>query len=87
MGFFSDEYWDGVKQATTALRAAGYDWDITSSRYEHDEDGKPLRKVWTFEIRPEGDHAFKPFQGVLVASGAGSVADPLDRYDVTGYVS
>ena len=47
----------------------------------------PVRKIWSFEIHflnnigKEGKAAV--IHGNITAAGAGSVEDPLDRYDVT----
>jgi len=51
-------------------------------------NGVDVRKVWTFEIefinaRGKRDTLY----GVLTAAGAGSVQEPLSKYDVTAYVS
>jgi hypothetical protein len=82
-GFFDDDFWTPVNKAFAELDKAGFDYVLTGANYEHDANGNPCRKVWTFEV-PFGN---KPFYGIITAAGAGSVNDPLDRYDVTAYVA
>jgi hypothetical protein len=51
---------------------------------QYDKTMPPQRKTWKFEIRftnPKGKQ--NVMYGALVAAGAGSVKDPLDRYDIT----
>ena len=59
-----------------------------SGRYEHDAEGRMIRKTWKYEI-PFVNQNGKPDQVYLAitAAGAGSVEDPLDVYDVTAYAS
>jgi len=86
-GFFTDEYWRGPQKVWDALNAIGVDWHITSSDYDR-KNSPPQSKTWKFEVmftNPRGKAA--KLYGHLVASGAGSVADPLSRYDVVAYVS
>ena len=65
---------------------------MTGAKYEEEmntrSDGGrfsvPVRKIWTFEVkfvnnRDKDDILY----GRITAAGAGSVEDPLDRYDVT----
>lgn len=83
-GLFRDEYWQPVHASFRALESAGYEVNLTGANYDHDENGTPCRKVWTFEV------AFgtsKPFYGIMTAAGAGTIEDPLSAYDVTAYVS
>ena len=43
----------------------------------------PTRKEWHFEIHWDNDKGkYSKMGGVVTASGAGSVDDPLSRYDV-----
>lgn len=81
-GFFTDEFWTPVNATFKELNAQGFEYVLTGTKYEHDANGTPCRKIWTFEIAYGG----KPFYGIITAAGAGSVKDPLDRYDVTAYV-
>jgi|WetSurMetagenome_2_1015567.scaffolds.fasta_scaffold374983_2 hypothetical protein len=83
-GLFSDDCWQPVNQAWRVLRQHGFEAQVTNTRYGHDANSNPSEKVWFFEIPFEGK---KPFQGVLTAHGAGTVEDPLSRYDISAYVS
>jgi len=83
-GLFSDEYWKPVQETWTALRAAGFEVEIQSTRYGQDTKGNPSEKVWFFEIPFDGSK--KPFQGILTCHGAGTVNDPLSKYDISAYV-
>jgi len=87
-GIFRDQYWAPVQRIWAALTKAGIDWEMERSWYDKDAQGNPASKIWTFTIqwkdkngRPQVAH------GRVVASGAGSVSDPLDAYDVVAYVS
>ena len=45
-------------------------------------------KTWKFIVEFEDNNGRdKKLYGIIVASGAGSVEDPLGKYDVVGYVS
>ena len=81
-GSHSDQYWEGVKAVWEALAAAGVSVTILEAKYREDESGTPCEKKWTFQAEVEGF----TFTGVLTAHGAGSVKDPLDRYDISSYV-
>jgi len=86
-GLFSDN-WGAITNLFKTLRANGIDADITSSQYSHTTEGIPNSKKWRFEIDFMNDKG-RPTKlfGVVIAAGAGSVEDPLDRYDITAYVS
>jgi hypothetical protein len=83
-GIFSDQDWSNVKRVWDALDSAGLNWVMRGSQYYKDEEQRPSSKEWKFEVyftnkngRPTTLH------GTLTAHGAGSVEDPLDRYDIT----
>ena len=77
-GIFSDQYWQPVHATFKALQDAV---SIGSTAYQHNADGIPVSKVWMFYVEAEG----YMIRGILTAHGAGSVADPLDRYDISAY--
>jgi len=86
-GLYSDESWKGVNEVWDAMTRAKIDWTMTGSKYDS-EDGVPVRKTWTFTVNYMDKRGKqKELYGIVVASGAGSVDDPLSRYDVTAYVS
>lgn len=86
-GFFDDEFWRPVQRIWDQFNRMGIPFSITESRYEK-ERGVPVRKIWKFEV-PLTNERGKPqiVYGQVVAAGAGSVEDPLERYDVTAYAS
>lgn len=80
-GIFSDQYWQPVQATWKALQEAGYFVSIGSTAYQHNADGIPVSKNWMFTVEAEG----YVVQGILTAHGAGSIQDPLDRYDISAY--
>ena len=95
LGFFKDEFWAGPQRIWDALSAANLEWNLVSNNYgvspsmEQSWQGKETRppndyKQWKFEITFV-NKAGRPttLYGNLVASGAGSVENPLERYDLT----
>lgn len=87
-GLFADDHWEPVQRIWSALTKAGIDFSQEKNWYEKDKQGNPSSKTWTFQVNWKGPND-KPLTayGRVVASGAGSVREPLDRYDVTAYVS
>lgn len=88
-GFFSDQDWSGIKRSVwDVLEAEGVDYTITKSEYiKETSSGMPSGKQWRFEISFQNDKG-KPtvLYGTVTASGAGSVQDPMERYDIVAYV-
>jgi len=81
-GFFSDESWQGVRRVWDSFDSMGIDWHMTDAKY--DGNMPPQNKMWKFEIdfinnRGKPDKLY----GVLTASGAATVDDPLAKYDIT----
>lgn len=92
-GFFRDEDWSGVKRGVwDVLDGQGIDYTITSSEYIKESasfprGGMPTAKQWKFEILFQNDKGkMTTLYGVVTASGAGSVEDPLEKYDIVAYV-
>ena len=85
-GIFSDEYWNGVKRVWDALdnvcKRDGLVWAIEGSKYDTDDNGSLCRKTWQFSVSDGQRQSI----GVVVAAGAGSVSDPLSKYDVVSYI-
>jgi len=84
-GFFSDESWEGIKQIWNAFDNAGLSWGIMKSDYYPSFDGNPMGgKNWDVEINFTNNKG-KPTKIYVkvTAAGAGSVEDPLSRYDIT----
>ena len=83
-GFFSDESWEGIKQIWDAFDNAGINWAMTGSEYIKDERGIPTAKQWKFEINfTNNKQRPTTLYGTVIAHGAGTVEDPLSRYDIT----
>jgi len=87
-GFFSDDSWQGIQQIWNAFNEAGLNWDIMDSNYYPTSDGHPMGgKIWYIEINFTNNKG-RPtkLNGTITAAGAGTVEDPLARYDITAYV-
>ena len=82
-GIFSDNSWEQVHKIFAAVNASEAVLYVGATAYRQNEDGTPVEKKWLFTVEVENFI----FQGVLTAHGAGSVKDPLDRYDISAYIS
>lgn len=87
-GFFSDSAWQPINTLIGEIQKDDIPFDIQKTEYYKDTNGNPAGKIWTCEIpfinqnnRPDKLHVR------ITASGAGSVADPLDRYDIVFTIS
>lgn len=82
-GFFNDDSWKGVHDIFKKLDSLGIDSYIVDTKYYHDEEYTPIGKHFYIEI-PFVDNkgADKVLQGTITAAGAGTVRDPLSRYDL-----
>ena len=80
-GVHSDECWEPIHKLFQAVMSYceenGLNWGMVQARYEH-ENGVAVRKRWIFEVSTEKTEA----HGHVVAAGAGTVQDPLDKYDI-----
>lgn len=87
-GFFTDDSWAPVNAIWKALTDEGIDWTLEGTQYDHNRDQVPTSKTWKFKVDFVNEKA-RPvtIYGVVVASGAGTVEDPLSRYDLVAYVS
>ena len=86
-GFFSDQSWEAVNRIWQAFEEANLDWAIVDSQYYKDERGVPIGKNWKVEIYFDNNKGKRTvLYGIVQASGAGSVDDPLSKYDITAYV-
>jgi len=87
-GFFRDDSWKGVQRIWKELDRVGFDWVMTDNKYSHDEEGRPSGKTWWFEVRfYNNNDRYTVLNGIVRAAGAGSIEDPLERYDLVAYVS
>ena len=82
-GFFRDTGWKHVHNVWKAFDKMGLDWNLTDNEY-YKNDVVPAGKIWRFEIRHKNNRGKDAkIGGYLTAAGAGSVKDPLDKYDIT----
>ena len=83
---YHDDYWHGVKDIYDVLDGMGLEYDVTvpNGGYRKTRDGEVKIYHFTFDITNDFGKSF-PLEFDLVASQAGSVEDPWDRYDLTFY--
>ena len=86
-GLHRDSSWQPIHRIWKILADNGIPLTLTKAEYQK-ENGVPVSKTWTFEI-PFVNERGRPMvvYGRVVASGAGSVKDPLEVYDVVAYAS
>lgn len=90
-GLFSDDSWQPINKIFSKLGEAGINVSLVSAKYgghEQTENGMPKYKEWNIII-PFTNNRGRPMElvGQITAHGAGSVENPLDRYDITAYVT
>jgi len=87
-GFFSDDYWQPITQTFKELDRHSIDYVIESTKYTQDAKGNPDSKTWSVTAEFFNDKGRKTKIYIhIVASGAGTVAEPLSRYDVAAYAN
>jgi len=84
-GIFSDEYWNGIKPITEYLDTCGHEFYLDRAEYNHDANGTPNQKSWMYKL--DIPNYKIPVMVLIIAAGAGTVKDPLSRYDVVCYAS
>jgi len=94
-GIFRNETsWRPLKILWDELRDEGIPFDLKSAEYGISPSGRqmglgmPDNKTWKFEIEFLNDRG-RPTRlyGIVIASGAGTVEDPMGSYDLNAYVS
>ena len=81
-GFFSDENWIPINTIFKNLTKMGIDYEIDKTFY--DQNFPHTSKTWQFKIMfTDSMGRQQTLNCQLKAHGAGSVQDPLNRYDVT----
>ena len=90
-GIFSDQSWEAINKIFEKLKSLGLDVTILSAKYGGYQDtsnNMPKYKEWQISI-PFTNKVGKSMElvGTITAHGAGSIEQPLDRYDITAYVS
>jgi len=87
-GIFRDTGWIPIHKCFKELTNAGVEWELKTTAYRKNEDGNPSSKVWEIEcpyINNNGRESI--IYGHITASGAGTVRDPLEIYDVVTYAN
>jgi len=87
-GFFKDQSWEPINAVWKAFQEEGIDYTLDKASYAQNADGTPVSKTWRFTVAFK-NQALLPntLYGTITASGAGSISDPLSRYDVIAYCS
>ena len=90
-GLFSDNSWEQIHKIFNKLKELGLDVELISAKYGGQGDtsnGMPKYKEWQISI-PFTNNKGRPTKlvGQITAHGAGSVEQPLDKYDITAYVN
>jgi hypothetical protein len=83
-GLFSDDSWRPINGIIGDLHQGGIFLDIDKTEYYKDHNQNPAGKIWWCTIPFINQNGRPDTLNVnITAAGAGSVDDPLDRYDVT----
>lgn len=83
-GVFRDNSWQPINSIWRLFSENNIDCEMTKPpQYFNNESGMPVRKDWYFKISfLNNKQKQDEINGTITASGAGSVQDPLDAYDV-----
>lgn len=85
---YKDNSWEYIHKMTAGLEKILPNLALIEAKYRHDDMGVPNGKRWTYAGVIEDN---KKNKYVVIADvsahGAGSVEDPLDRYDITCVVN
>lgn len=85
-GIYSDDYWKEIQDMTKEFNKILPNLSLVNSRYINDS-GKPTSKEWTYLGGFQTPQGKKRAVWIhVVASGAGTIEDPLSRYDVTAQI-
>ena len=84
---YKDTAWNGPKCIWDTFNNLDLNWNIVKSEYKRNRGNEksvmPDYKEWQFKIQWENDKGkFSEINGTVTASGAGTVEDPLSKYDV-----
>jgi len=82
---YKDSYWQGPQCIWNTFDELNLNWHIDSSDYKkyNKEVVMPDAKEWRFTIMWDDNKGkFKKQKGIVTASGAGTVDDPLKKYDL-----
>ena len=80
---YHDQYWQGPNCIWDTFDRLNINWTLMKTQYRHDEKGVPSGNEWNFEIMcSDNKDKHQKVKGYVVAAGAGTVDDPLSRYDI-----
>lgn len=89
-GFFRDNSWKPVHEIERAMEKLNIPFYLEAKNggYQKNDAGTPISKTWEIEV-PFINNKNRPtcLYGKIICSGAGSVQDPLESYDVVAYVN
>ena len=82
---YKDDNWLAVKEFWNLLDSMNAAPLMRGAKYHKDKNtGIPTSKTWDFRVSfSDKQGKTKTIDGTVTAHGAGSVKDPLDRYDIT----
>lgn len=83
--FYTDQYWQGPQCIWKAFDELDLNWHIDSADYKryNKECKMPDAKEWRFTVMWDDNKGkYKKQSGIVTAAGAGSIDDPLSRYDL-----
>ena len=89
-GTFTDDTWVNISNLEDKVidlcSELGFKYEFIKSEYSKDNhlDVIPSRKVWEFIVTDEVEK--RKGYGTIIASFCGTVDNPMDRYDIIGYV-
>lgn len=85
-GLYKDEFWEGPNNIKKAFNEAGIEYETLSADYHNwppIDTMKSSSKDWKLAFPFVNNKGKKTIlYGTITAAGAGSVQDPLDRYDM-----
>lgn len=85
-GIFRDDNWTPIQRLWREFDKANIPANLTGTFYTKDDQGNPNSKTWKFAVEWIGPNEQPVIvHGQVIASGAGSVKEPLDAYDVVAY--
>ena len=83
-GVHTDQSWRQVHVTWKALQDIGCTVIVMDAAYQTPPDSLvPVSKTWKYILKADGFS----FNGILIAFGAGSVNDPLEKYDIAAYLT
>lgn len=85
---YKDNSWQEIQKLMKSLSNILPNLNVIEAKYTHNDEGTSNGKKW-FYVGAIEDNKKKKWAVMInvTAHGAGSVADPLDRYDITAVVN